>query len=76
MATAWSMAKGAAHAPTGRLRQVELRLAESTRFTYRESLASQGSGEGSGEVPAGHEDGPGLITGKASVNQEQFSTSE
>ena len=46
MAIARTLAKAAVESPTSRLRKAELRLAESTRSTYRESLAHQGSGEG------------------------------
>ena len=46
MAIARTLAEGAVQSPTGRLGQAELRLAESTRYTYRESLAPQGSGDG------------------------------
>ena len=46
MAIARTIAKAAVQLLTGRLRQAELRLAGSTRSTYRDSLAPQGSGEG------------------------------
>ena len=65
------MAKAAVQPAGRRLHQAEPRFAYYTRATYTwNALHLRVPEKESSEVPAGHEGGPGLITGKARVAQE------